>query len=64
MSLCFKYFVQVCFIFSGFEQWYGSVKLVNKKGRVKITLHFNILMCQYEINCLRQMEYAVLISCA
>lgn len=29
--------------------------------RVKITLYFNILMCQYEINCLRQMEYAVLI---
>lgn len=34
---------------------------MNNKGRVKITLYFNILMCQYEINCLRQMEYAVLI---
>lgn len=34
---------------------------MNNQGRVKITFYFNILMCQYEINCLRQMEYAVLI---
>lgn len=51
---------QVCFIFPGLNNGMGSAAM-NKKGRVKITWCFNILMCQYEMNCLRQMEYAVLI---